>query len=1082
MFKKIVALLLTAAVFTPIAPVSADSIGVADLTITDIRISNPKYKVGDVVSFEFDIKNIGTGAIELGWTKILMDQSSGISCIGNDYMWSRPWIFPGQTLTTVLDDFKITNRYGRITVAGNISNNGGGTETNRDNDTLIKSFTSYSTARNLVIEDISLSETNISDGNVATFDITYKNVGISDISQSDIEVKLTVGSQVYTVKENTAVMAGEKRTITSDPVYVKGDNVTVTAKINPNGKATENVTTDNEKTYTYEALVSKKSGYTWQPVRLGGGGWPRAGYVNENIEGQIFQLTDVNGLYKYNEYTKTYENITKTFDFGISENIGSGYSLGIGCQQDPVNPDIIYYAGGKRYSTEGSKDTCIVARTDDGGKTWRSLNSPFEFGIDMTFRNSIIKLDPNNSNVLYVSTAAGLWRTKNAKSASPTWEKLTIPNIAEVKANSSGIGTFSTPVTGVAVDKTSTVSNGLSQTVYAMVDTVGVYKSTNGGSTFTLMSGSPAMKFNDITVDSNGNLLVSGAIYLYSYSKSANTWTKLTTPANETTLTNNGIRLQSTVHPKNPNLIAVALNTYICEAIYYSEDRGATWTEILKSRGSGDYSGTVKNLMPWQTDTAIDSSPSWVAFDPFNDGRLFANAWFGTYQTLDYTATPVQWEETTYGIEETFVRSLLPMPEGARYELLLGANDFCGLGINNVFEFTAERFLPHTQETTGLAYMESDPNFVVRNGGSERGAGAGNGFYSTDGGVTWTEFPAYPMKDSGSVRQQAGKIVVASDKNANGNPTIMMVMLGSNDALPSGSTHGRVWRSEDLGNTWTWVESLPARAIERFLDTCEPLVADRVNKDKFYFYDFRTGNVYRSTDNGKTFTVVGSLPAGDTESSMLSVPGSEGELYASISYKGLFHSTDGGSTWTKIDAVERARYFDIGKAAPCSPDNFTLYILGQVKGTYGIFRSTDLGENWVQIDDPKQESIWNKITTIKADKREFGRVYVGTDGSGIIMGYLGGDRMKPRTAIYELIDGKSYLRNTPITVTGGSTKPGTVYISLNGNVTSYPLDENNRFTADLSFKLGTNTVIVYSIDDNGYKSDEVTYKVKGLYQ
>ena len=1090
MLRKITALLLTIAVCLPIVPVSAAT-GVPDLIITDIRISKPDYEVGDIVSFEMDIKNVGTRVMKLGYFSF--PSLTGVEKIVRTYMWTRPRIFPGQTITVALDDFRVTNT--NITVQGFCNSSGNTAETNRSNNYLTKSFTPVSSTKNLVIEDVRLSESNILDGNVATFDIVYKNAGGADIPQSDVEIKLTVGNQVYTVTETTAVLAKEKRTVTSQPVYVKGEDVTVVAKINPNNKISEDITTDNEKSYQYSALVSKATDYTWQPVRIGGGGWPRIGYVNEYIKDQVFQLTDVNGLYKYDEYTKTNTNIMKNIDLGSQEGIGSGYSLAIGCEQDPERPNIIYYAGGTRNSSEGLKNTAVMLRTDDGGKSWISMNPPFDYGVDLTFHNSIIDLDPKNSDVLYVSTAAGLWRTKNAKSASPTWEKLTLPGVLEVASNGNASDpkpSFTTTVSGVVVDKTSTVSNGLSQVIYAAVNNVGILKSSDGGATFALMSGSPNTSFRDIKIDSNGGLIIAGYKCVWSYTKSNNTWTNITPPEKVSTINANGIVCQATVHPNNPNLVAVTINTTICEEVYVSTDRGANWKAILTTRASGDheseatYAGTMKNKIPWHSETAIDSSPSWVAFDPFNDGRLFVNAWFGAYQTLDYTASTVQWEDITWGIEESFTRSLLPMPEGAKYELLHGSNDFCGVAIEDPFEFSAVRFLPHTQETTGLAYMEKDPTFVVRNGGTGRGTGAGNGFYSTDGGTTWTAFPSYPIKTTGTERQQAGKIVVAADRNANGNPTIMMVMLGNDTTIPADSTHGRVWRSEDLGNSWTWVETLPINAIERFLNTCEPLAADRVNKNKFYFYDFRTGDVYRSTDNGKTFSVVGSLPAGDTESSIVSAPGKEGELYVNISYDGLWHSTDGGATWTKLTAVERARFFDLGKAAPCSPDNHTLYILGEVSGVYGIFRSTDLGQTWVRIDDPGQESLWNKLTLIKASKKEFGRVYVGTDGGGIIMGYLGGDRMQPRTAIYEPINGKRYKYNQKLSVTGGSTKPGTVYITVkprygSETTTTCTLDKENKFAADLTIGFSTNTITVYSIDNNGYKSLETTYTVTGSF-
>ena len=106
MLRKITALLLTIAVCLPIVPVSAAT-GVPDLIITDIRISKPDYEVGDIVSFEMDIKNVGTRVMKLGYFSF--PSLTGVEKIVRTYMWTRPRIFPGQTITVALDDFRVTN-------------------------------------------------------------------------------------------------------------------------------------------------------------------------------------------------------------------------------------------------------------------------------------------------------------------------------------------------------------------------------------------------------------------------------------------------------------------------------------------------------------------------------------------------------------------------------------------------------------------------------------------------------------------------------------------------------------------------------------------------------------------------------------------------------------------------------------------------------------------------------------------------------------------------------------------------------------------------------------------------------------
>ncbi|HEU4710154.1 MAG TPA: hypothetical protein VFS76_01250 [Pyrinomonadaceae bacterium] len=58
----------------------------------------------------------------------------------------------------------------------------------------------------------------------------------------------------------------------------------------------------------------------------------------------------------------------------------------------------------------------------------------------------------------------------------------------------------------------------------------------------------------------------------------------------------------------------------------------------------------------------------------------------------------------------------------------------------------------------------------------------------------------------------------------------------------------------------------------------------------------------------------------------------------------------------------------------------------KVAGVRGIFRSTDAGQTWVRIVDDQHQ--WGRAgeTALTGDPRIFGRVYVGTNGRGIIYG------------------------------------------------------------------------------------------------
>jgi hypothetical protein len=85
-----------------------------------------------------------------------------------------------------------------------------------------------------------------------------------------------------------------------------------------------------------------------------------------------------------------------------------------------------------------------------------------------------------------------------------------------------------------------------------------------------------------------------------------------------------------------------------------------------------------------------------------------------------------------------------------------------------------------------------------------------------------------------------------------------------------------------------------------------------------------------------------------------------------------------------------------GKAAPGATAP-AIYLAAAIAGTPeaappsadegrggGIYRSLDDGATWQRIDDPEHRYAW--IEQITGDPRVFGRVYMGTNGRGVLWG------------------------------------------------------------------------------------------------
>jgi hypothetical protein len=62
-----------------------------------------------------------------------------------------------------------------------------------------------------------------------------------------------------------------------------------------------------------------------------------------------------------------------------------------------------------------------------------------------------------------------------------------------------------------------------------------------------------------------------------------------------------------------------------------------------------------------------------------------------------------------------------------------------------------------------------------------------------------------------------------------------------------------------------------------------------------------------------------------------------------------------------------------------------IYITGEIDNVLGFFRSDDAGKTWVRINDD-QHGYGAVDTAITGDPRVYGRVYIATNGRGIVYG------------------------------------------------------------------------------------------------
>jgi hypothetical protein len=107
------------------------------------------------------------------------------------------------------------------------------------------------------------------------------------------------------------------------------------------------------------------------------------------------------------------------------------------------------------------------------------------------------------------------------------------------------------------------------------------------------------------------------------------------------------------------------------------------------------------------------------------------------------------------------------------------------------------------------------------------------------------------------------------------------------------------------------------------------------------------------------------------------VPDKEGNIWLVGGTSGLWCSVDGGATYIQ-KSKQPVTAVAFGKD--------TVYVQGTFDGIWGIYASQNDGEAFTRINDDMHQFANVRSYILEADLRVPGRVYLGVDGGGIVMG------------------------------------------------------------------------------------------------
>lgn len=784
--------------------------------------------------------------------------------------------------------------------------------------------------------------------------------------------------------------------------------------------------------------------YAWDNVKIGGGGYMTGMKIHPMDEDIMYLRTDVGGAYRWNKDKEELEQIINLRN--------SNYYGVAGIAIHPTNKDIVYLAVDRGNDASAS----AILKSTDRGDTWQVIaTNNFKFGAnggrtgtsspDRDREGSPIAINPDDINELWVgSRGKGLWRLNGT-----SWTRIVSGTIPDNNAENS--------IRNVLFDTTN------SDVIYVSYYRHGVYRSSNGGQSFQLISGndSELLDVSDISLSSNGTKL-------YAACRNKGVF-KLESPKTSTNWINTNVRdseinygyLTVTASPHDDNYVVAntaSTGGFNFPRLLVSTDGGEGWSR------KNDI--TLDTIFKWNSGDSEGPHCSQLTFHPTDANKLFYTSFSGLWHTDNINAAQVAWRnDMARGHEEIVPTGLIAFPQNAAgNDLMVNSADHIGWTINEPSDFPENDIVDLVPQSgdfkkgAGSAVCEKQPENIV-----------------VSSTVNWIDTNGFLFisKDSGGSFNLASGYQVGWGK-AN-------VAMASND--PSNIVvvcSAGVKYSTDGGASFSTANNISGIAAENnIFFSFRPLVADPEVNHTFYIYDRRNGDVYRSTNKGanwslqgriSSFTHSGSNPEGNS-TRLLSVFGHEGHLWINHVEKGIRRSVNGGASWSSISNVEEAEALAIG-AGRNTGDYPALYLYGKLTGDTErwFYRSTDEGASWERINHEDNIFLGEGIKHMVADRTKFGAFYVGSSGLGI---WSGSEVDSPFIKVTNPAGGESLTKGSAYQLKWDSNMGGDVRVVLfkganyyDTIVSSIPSSGSFTWNLDASLPVGNDFTIRVRSNDN----------------
>ncbi|MBR9919439.1 MAG: T9SS type A sorting domain-containing protein [Bacteroidetes bacterium] len=565
---------------------------------------------------------------------------------------------------------------------------------------------------------------------------------------------------------------------------------------------------------------------------------------------------------------------------------------------NPDNPDVMYIGTGEVYNYNAAKPGVVdrftrgsygigILKTNDGGNTWeKSLDWSQQ---EMTGIQDIV-INPDRPETIYAATSLGLYRSYDAGNS---W--VNIQNI------------------DMAVDiemhplDTSTIIVSFGNLNSPQQ---GVYRSTNGGDTFTLLDSGLPTNYSGKTLlsysENNPDILyasvadATGVVGLFRSDNGGDSWGMV----NNTNVPSyqGWYSHDIAINPQNPEyIIWVGVDGYL------STDGGSNLTQVsywyLWDLGQTPVGG------PEGPSDYVHADIHAVYFHPqdptvvyaVTDGGIFYSGdqgqnWEGRnggYQTQQFYADfGYSRQDSLFGIGGLQDNASAMYIGDDAWVRILGGDGMTGavhpendsIVLASYYYLNVSRSVDRGGSFYGLNIASASSENKAFNAPFAFAPGISNRIYggaeslhrSDDLGATWQATSTQPV-ESGNLILTLG----LTDLNTN----LIYVATVPGSGVP------RVKKSLDGGNIWTNMTGLPDRI-------CSDIVIDPLDEQTVYltFSGYGTEHIYKTTDGGISWTASGAgLP--DVPGNCLFVDPENNEILYYGNDLGVYVSFDAGASW-----------------------------------------------------------------------------------------------------------------------------------------------------------------------------------------